>query len=253
MKITNIVLNGSQGRMGKTIKEVFSEDSNRFNLIEVDPKNELGYKNIAEVEEDFSLIIDFTLPEFSLIALEIGIKKKAGFISGTTGFTKEEFSKIKDAAKEIPVFYASNFSVGIHLMKQVLKLLIPQTVKDYDIEMTEMHHNKKKDAPSGTAISIKETILEAGNLTEENVIYGRQGIIGERPKKEVAIHTLRGGTVFGDHSVIMAGNGEILEIKHRAVSREVFASGVLKAVKFMIGREAGVYSIENLVNQVTRS
>ena len=254
----NLAICGGYGRMGKAIYETITEDSvinKNFNIkyiIDVSDKNlfpkGIEYSSSLEkiIQENIDIVIDFTPPVSTIENLKAAVKKKIPFVSGTTGFTKEQLSEFNSLSKQGKIFYAPNFSIGINVMQKLLTKAAELLKEDYDIEIVEMHHNQKVDAPSGTALKLHDTLINS--YPDYKTIYGREGETGKRPKKEIAIHTLRGGDVIGDHKVIFAGNGERIEIGHKAVSRRVFASGVLKACLFMSGvREDGLYGMDDLM------
>ena len=177
--------------------------------------------------------------------MKISIENGKPYVTGTTGFSDEDMSKIKAMSKNGKVFYSPNFSPGIYILGKALKKVSELAQDDYDIEMIEMHHNQKTDAPSGTALKLRDILLDS--YPAHNVIYGRKGNYDPRVRDEIAIHTLRGGDVVGDHKVIFAGNGERLELSHRASSRNTFAFGVLKAVEYITKQnEDRLYGMDDL-------
>ena len=169
-------------------------------------------------------------------------------VIGTTGHSTEQRKFIETAAKSVPIVFAPNFSVGVNtlfwLTRKTAELLGP----DFDLEIVEMHHRLKKDAPSGTAQKLAEILSEVRQLdVQKNVAHGRHGMIGERPGKEIGMHSLRGGDVVGEHEVIFAGPGEQLALTHRASSRETFARGALRAARWIVGKQPGLYSMEDVL------
>ncbi len=253
----NLAICGGYGRMGKAIYETITEDdfnNKNFNIkyiIDVSDKKlfqNISYSSSLEniIKDNIDIVIDFTPPASTIENLKTVIKNNISFVSGTTGFTKEQLSEFNSLSEQGKVFYAPNFSIGINVMQKLLTKAAELLKEDYDIEIVEMHHKQKVDAPSGTALTLHETLIKS--YPDYNTIYGREGETGKRPKKEIAIHTLRGGDVVGDHKVIFAGNGERIEIGHKAVSRKVFASGVLKACLFMSGIDVyGLYGMDDLM------
>ena len=254
----NLAICGGYGRMGKAIYETITEDTfnnKNFNIkyiIDVSDKKlyqNINYSNsLAKIIKDnnIDIVIDFTPPTSTIENLKTAIKNNLPFVSGTTGFTKEQLSEFNSLSGKGKLFYAPNFSIGINVMQKLLTKAAELLKEDYDIEIVEMHHGQKVDAPSGTAKKLHYTLMKS--YPDYNTIYGREGETGKRPKKEIAIHTLRGGDVVGDHKVIFAGNGERIEIGHKAVSRKVFASGVLKACLFMSGvGKDGLYGMDDLI------
>lgn len=165
-------------------------------------------------------------------------------IVATTGYSDEILRKMEETAKEIPVLLSSNMSLGVNLLNDILERIVPVLYGNYDIEVIEKHHNKKVDSPSGTAKTLVETIERS--CPEEMIEqYGREGN-SKREKNEIGIHSLRGGTIVGEHSVLFCGEDEIIEIKHTAMSKKIFAMGALKAARFLVGKEAGLYTMKDI-------
>jgi 4-hydroxy-tetrahydrodipicolinate reductase len=191
------------------------------------------------------VLIDFSSATAAAAVCDAALKSSAGLVIGTTGHSAKEKQVIETASKKIPIVLASNFSVGVN----ALFALTEQTAKilgdDFDLEIVEVHHRMKKDAPSGTAKTLSE-ILQRARKTK-NLRHGREGMIGERERSEIGIHSVRGGDVVGDHSVIFAGQGERVELTHRASSRETFARGALRAARWVIGKPAGLYDMRDVL------
>lgn len=194
-------------------------------------------------------IIDFTAPEATLALLEPAIRHKNPLIIGTTGFNVAHKQQLEKAAQHIPVFFSPNMSLGVNALLDVLPRLVRALGPDYDLEVVEMHHNHKKDAPSGTALRLAECLAEARHWNLEDVKEcSRDGIIGARPKAQIGIQTLRGGDVVGMHTVYFAGEGERIEVTHHAHSRENFARGALKAAQWMTDKKPGkLYSMQDML------
>ena len=249
----NIALCGGYGRMGRAIAELceMGEEFNISYIIETNDKCLLTNIGIGIKLEDIidhddvDVVVDFTTKASCLERMKISIDNGKPFVTGTTGFSDEDMAKIKIIAEKGKVFYSPNFSPGIYILGKALQQISELAKDDYDIEMLEMHHNQKTDAPSGTALKLRNILVQ--NYPDHNVIYGRKGDYQPRSRKEIAIHTLRGGDVVGDHKVIFAGNGERIELTHRAISRKTFASGVLKAVEFIVKQnEDRLYEMDDL-------
>ena len=177
-------------------------------------------------------VIDFSHYTMHDEALRYALEKNIPIVVGTTGLSDEQISNMQEAAKRIPVLYSTNYSYGILIMSE------------WDVELTETHHSKKKDAPSGTAKTMLSILNEDNSKTE---VYGRQGITGERSKREIGVHALRGGTVAGTHTVSFFGNDETIEITHRAASRKIFAEGACIALAKLYNREPGFYNLEEIL------
>ncbi len=180
----------------------------------------------------------------------IAVTNGSAVVIGTTALPAADKLELAEMAKNgAKIVYSSNMSVGVnllfHLCRQVTKVLDD----DYDIEIVEMHHNQKKDAPSGTAVTLAEILCEARNLSyEDDVLHGRMGMVGARTKKEIGMHSLRGGDVVGDHTVIFATNGERVELTHKASSRDTFAKGAVRAVRFLMNAKPGLYDMQDVLN-----
>lgn len=247
--MTNVIIVGANGKMGKTIRKLAKDKDDISIAAGVDKTYEEGeiniYENIADVKEDFDVVLDFSRPSSLQSLLEFCSSNKKPLILCTTGYTPEELDKIREASKIIPLFRSANMSIGINVVNNVLKNISKFLYKEFDIEIIEKHHNQKADAPSGTAILLADTIKKA---ISEDISYtcGREGN-SKRSKNEIGIHAVRGGNIVGEHSVIFAGNSEIIEITHSALSRDVFAVGALLACKFMKGKASGSYSMDDLL------
>ncbi len=189
--------------------------------------------------------IDFTFHSAIPGNIAAALKKEAkGYVLATTGLTPEERTAMEDAAKQIPVVHSANMSLGVNVLLGLVKKAAELLDTTYDIELVEMHHRHKKDAPSGTAIALAEAAAEGREVALKDVaVYGREGISGERPVGEIALHALRGGEVVGDHTVIFAGEFERVELTHKAQSRAAFAKGALTAAKWLPGNTPGIYSM----------
>jgi len=252
-----IIVCGACGRMGRELIRVIDEleDIQLVGAIEA-PNHPCLARKIGKIEVSFNLeesiqegavVVEFTTTSATLEHLGIAKRKGTPMVIGTTGFKDEEYGIIEEASQEIPILLSPNMSVGINLMynlvKQASQIL---QGKKFDHEIIELHHRLKKDAPSGTAKKIAEIIAEAtGKDLSENLVYGRQGITGERTEQEIGIHSVRGGTAVGEHTVVFAGNGERLEITHRADSRRIYALGAVLAAQFITGKEKGLYDLQD--------
>ena len=206
------------------------------------------YKSFAEVQEEADVIIDFSSPINLAERLEYAKQKKMGIVLASTGFSQEDLSLIDEYAKEIAVFKTANLSLGVNLVQALCKVACEVLGDGFDIEIIERHHNLKKDAPSGTALMLADSINEAF-AGEKEYTYGRSGMVGARQKKEIGIHAVRGGTIVGEHEVCFAGEDEVITITHSASSKKVFATGAIKASKFLKGKPAGRYEMKDLLSQ----
>ncbi|MBF0462898.1 MAG: 4-hydroxy-tetrahydrodipicolinate reductase [Magnetococcales bacterium] len=194
------------------------------------------------------VVIDFTRPEATLSHLEEAIAAGSPLVIGTTGFDAAGRAQIEAAAQKIPIVFAPNFSVGVNLMFRVAAEMARVLEESYDIEIIEAHHRHKVDAPSGTALGLGRAITEAiGRDLDEVAVYGREGVTGERERRTIGFATIRGGDIVGDHTVLFAGEGERLELTHRASSRMTFAKGAVRAAIWVSGRPPGLYSMGDVL------
>jgi 4-hydroxy-tetrahydrodipicolinate reductase len=203
--------------------------------------------NLGDVLKEDSVLIEFTTPTATLDGLRCAAERKARAVVGTTGLSEAQLAEIREIARSIPIVLSPNMGLGVNvlfsLVEQAARLL-----PDFDIEVFEAHHNLKKDAPSGTAHRIAEILARASNHDlSQLAIYGRHGIVGPRKKGEIGIHSIRGGTIVGEHTVVFAGDGERLEITHRAESRRLFARGALVAAEFVSHQGPGLYDLHDVL------
>jgi len=196
-----------------------------------------------------AVIIDFTAPEASIVNARAAAKYGHALIIGTTGFDAEQKAELDTLAQKARIFWSPNMSVGINVMCEILPKLVQMLGLGYDLELVELHHNRKKDAPSGTALRIAEVLAEARSWDLDEVgCYHREGLIGARPEKEIGVQTVRGGDVVGVHTVYMMGQGERLEFTHHAHSRENFAEGALRAAAWLPSQVVGrVYTMKDVL------
>ena len=245
-----VIISGYSGSMGKVLTKCANEDS-ELEIVCGASKDDLDvpfktYHKMSEVEELADVIIDFSHHSTIEDTLSYAIKTKTPIVIATTGFNDEELTKIKKASNIIPIFHSSNMSLGVNVLVKLVKEAA-KALNGFDIEIIEKHHNKKVDAPSGTAKMIANAInKELDDSMEFN--YGRSGNDAKRKEKEIGIHAIRGGTIPGEHTVIFAGLDEIVEIKHTALSKKVFAQGSIKAAQYILNKENGLYDMNNLIN-----
>ncbi len=253
--MTKIAVIGASGRMGSKILGLLKNDKSAEITGAIDSaQNQCqGQKVFADLDVIYSsdvnvisgksqVFIDFSAPDATIENLKILRKLKKNIVIGTTGFTNEQVNLIHDAAKEIGVVFSPNMSVGVNVFFKILNDAA-KFLKDYDTEIVEIHHNKKKDAPSGTALKLAEIVTKATERRKEDWIFGREGNVGARKNEEIAIHAVRLGDVVGEHSVYFCGNDERLELTHRAHSRDNFAKGAILAAKWLENRTAGLYDM----------
>lgn len=244
-----VLLNGCNGRMGKVITQISSNYSDLSIVAGIDSKKEAApfkvFSSLEDCDAEADIIVDFSSPAALSSLLHYTKTHNCALVLCTTGYSKEDIIKIEEYSRDIPIFRSANMSIGINVVNKLLKDISAFLFKDFDIEIIEKHHNQKLDAPSGTALLLANTIKSS--LPEETLfVHGREGI-SKRHHKEIGIHAVRGGSIVGEHQVIFAGLGETIEIKHSALSREVFAAGAIKACEFMYKKPAGLYSMENML------
>ena len=195
------------------------------------------------------VLVEFTAPEATIEHLRIAAAQGARAVIGTTGLGGAQVEELKALARRTAVVFSPNMSVGVNLAFRLLALMARALGDEYDVEITEIHHRLKKDAPSGTAAKMAEVIAEAlGRDLGEVGVYGRHGIVGERGPKEIGVHALRGGDIAGEHTVVFSTLGERLELTHRAHSRDTFARGALRAIRFVAGAPPGLYSMHDVLS-----
>lgn len=248
---TSIIVVGANGRMGRTLSQLVDAEP-AFNLAGmVDSKEHVGKlagspcpvgDRLAAVlpQAPGAVTIDFTAPAVSLQSARTVAESGRALVIGTTGFTDAEKDELRELAKRAPIFWSSNMSIGINVLCKILPELTRALGDTYDIEMVELHHNRKKDSPSGTALTLGECLADARGWKLNDVrCSSRDGIIGERPKAQIGIQAIRGGDVVGVHTVYFMGPGERIEVTHQAHSRENFAQGALRAAAWLAGQKPG--------------
>lgn len=261
----NIIIAGSSGRMGLALLEATLHDPELKLMAALDrvespqlgrDAGELvgmpcGVKLSADFASAFqpgSVLVDFTRPEASMAYLEACRIAGAGVVIGTTGFSPEQKHMIAAAARDIPIVFAPNMSVGVNLLINLVQAAAKVLAQGYDIEVIEAHHRHKVDAPSGTALRLGEAAAAAlGRNLEACAIYGREGVTGERDPSTIGFATVRGGDVVGDHTVLFAGIGERVELTHKASSRATFALGALRGAKFLADKKHGLYDMQDVL------
>jgi len=204
--------------------------------------------DLSTVMSDADVLIDFTFPEVTLDNLDICARHGKMMVSGSTGFTPEQKAQVERYAKKIPVVLAPNMSVGVNACFKLLKEAAKILGDDFDVEVVELHHNKKKDSPSGTAVRMGEVVAETlGRDYNQVANYHREGMCGERTREEIGMQTIRGGDIVGEHTVYFIGMGERIEISHRAMSRDMFARGAARACQWLKGKQAGLYDMQDVL------
>lgn len=247
-----IILCGACGKMGGNVLSLLASDTQATAVCGVDlfPR-EIGipvYKSFNDIQEQADVIIDFSSAENVRERLEYAKKNGLKIVLASTGFTAQDLQIIDEYAKDVAIFKTGNLSLGINVLQALCKAAAQILGDNFDVEIIERHHNLKKDAPSGTALMLAETVNEAFDNQKE-FINGRSGIVGARQKSEIGIHAVRGGTIVGEHEVMFAGEDEIITLSHSARSKRVFAVGAIRAAKFLQGKPAGKYDMKDLLAQ----
>jgi len=246
-----IILSGCNGYMGRVVTAMVDNDDTTAITAGIDiDTSKLSdypvYANPKKIKEQADVIIDFSMPAALEGLLNFSKDRKIPLILCATGYSKEQITDIENASKQIPIFRSGNMSLGINLLADLIKRACAVLGEDFDIEIIEKHHRRKVDAPSGTAIMLADTAAEAMPHKPE-YIYERESKNKPRNKNEIGISAVRGGTIVGEHNIIFAGQDEIIELRHTAASREVFAAGALKAARFMINKSQGMYNMKNVL------
>lgn len=252
MKISMI---GCSGKMGKAIMEQIVADGKHVlsGGATHAGSDSVGQKlsgitvsaDIAKTVADSDVAIDFSRPELSLTALEAAVKHGRPLVIGTTGFTPAQLKKIEEAARKIPILLAANTSLGVNLLAGLVKQAAAALGPEYDIEIVEMHHRHKVDAPSGTALLLGRAAAEGRTVDLKDVAVTDRD--GKRHSGAIGFATLRGGDVVGDHTVMFAGDGERVELTHKASSRAVFAKGAIRAAEWLLGAKPGMHSMQDVL------
>lgn len=265
--MSRIAIAGAAGRMGRTLVEAVVADPDALQLAAAsvladDPAlgmdagllalgRELGVTTVADLRAEaanFDVLIDFTAPESSLAHLEMCEREGKAMVLGTTGFSAQQLARI-NGVTAIPLVFAPNMSIGVNLCLRLLEQAAAVLGNSVDIEISEAHHRHKKDAPSGTALKMGEVVAETlGRNLSDVAVYGREGIGEVRDNKTIGFATVRAGDIVGEHTVTFAGAGERVEITHKASSRMTFASGAVRAARWLDGKPPGVYSMLDVLN-----
>jgi 4-hydroxy-tetrahydrodipicolinate reductase len=248
--MVKIVLNGCSGKMGKMITECALKFKGLEIIAGIDKFPSIAPYPIFETLQDlnmhYDVLLDFSRADALHDLLELTEKTNKPLVICSTGFTQEDLALIDEKSNSLKLFRSANMSLGINLINSLLKKVAPILYGNYDIEIVEKHHNQKVDAPSGTAILLADTIKSSLEDTTKYV-YGREGN-SKREQNEIGIHAIRGGSIVGDHDVIFAGTGEVIELTHKAISREVFAVGALKACEYMATvTKSGLYDMNDVI------
>ena len=250
--MTKMLLIGCNGRMGKVITELVRQDEEIMITAGVDVAGDSCggypvYASFEEIREDADVIVDFSSPAVFDSMLDYALSGKIPVVVCTTGLSEEQIARLDQAAGEIAVLRSANMSLGINLLIKLVREAAPVLAKaGFDIEIVERHHNQKKDAPSGTALALADSIREGLDDGYEYV-YDRTGRMQKRDPKEIGISAVRGGTIPGTQEVIFAGTEEVIELTHLAYSRSIFGKGAISAAKFLAGKSAKFYSMADVI------
>ena len=241
--MTNVIITGAKGRMGQAL----ITSAARFPDLKITGQIDQG-DDLRTVIAGGDVVIDFSFHDATLAVAGLCAVHRKALVIGTTGHSDAEKSQIVNLKSQIPIVWSSNYSTGVNtlfwLTRKAAEILGP----DFDLEVVEMHHRMKKDAPSGTAKTLAEILAEVRKQSlDQAARHGREGIVGARTSTEIGIHSVRGGDVVGDHTVIFANNGERLELTHKASSRDTFANGALRAALWVVGKKSGLYDMQDVL------
>ena len=248
-----VAIAGAGGRMGRALVEAAgaTEGVQLGGLLDVTAGNVNGVAvgtDVAAALRDADVLIDFTRPEGSIAHARACRAARRALVVGTTGFSPAQLEEIRAAAAEVPIVMAPNMSIGVNVSLRLVELAARALGPDYDIEVFEIHHGKKVDAPSGTALKLGEVAAKArGGVLERDGVFARHGVTGERKPGSVGFSAARGGDIVGDHTVFFAGTGERIEITHRSSSRATYAQGALRAAKWLAGKPPGLYDMQDVL------
>lgn len=252
--MVQIIIHGFNGNVGKILQEIIEQDSETEVIAGIDSfacesQNKYPvYTSFSDEIPKADVIIDFSHYSTTPALLEYCTKSKTPVVLATTGLDDTTYELINIAAEIIPVFQSFNMSLGINILAEAIKTIVPQIEDNFNIEIIEKHHNKKVDSPSGTALFLADSINEAC-IVKKNYVFGRHSKNDTCEITDLGIHAIRGGTIPGEHTIIFAGNDEIIEIKHTALSKRIFATGALKAAKFIAKSEKGLYNMSDLFSE----
>ncbi|MFP4698173.1 MAG: 4-hydroxy-tetrahydrodipicolinate reductase [Eubacteriales bacterium] len=247
-----IIMHGCNGKMGQVISGLVADDSEAKIVAGIDAFDNIDNKypvftNINECEVEADVIIDFSIAKAVDSLIDYAKEKVLPLVLCTTGLSEEQLAKVKEASEDIPILRSSNMSLGVNALVSLVKAATEILGNsNYDIEIIEKHHNQKVDAPSGTAIMFAEAINEVLNKNFK-YNYDRHTQTEKREKEEIGMHTVRGGTIVGEHSILFAGLDEVIEFKHTAQSKAIFGNGSVKAAKYLVNKEKGMYDMNNVI------
>jgi 4-hydroxy-tetrahydrodipicolinate reductase len=250
--MARIIIHGCYGKMGQTLAAVAAAAADMTVVAGVDPGSPEGkitfpvFASLAECDVEADVVIDFSSPRVLQALLESAARRKLPLIIATTGHTPEEKALIRRHSRELPIFVSANMSLGINLLRELIQQSATVLGEAFDVEIIEKHHNLKKDAPSGTALLLADALNEV-YLNTKKYVFGRQTRTDARQSSEIGIHAIRAGTIVGEHEVLFAGKDEVVEFRHIAYSRQIFAIGAIQAVRFLLGRPPGLYGMKDMI------
>lgn len=250
--MTRIIMKGCNGTMGHVITGLVQNDETAEIVAGIDMKETTGndypvFTSFTTCDVDADVIIDFSSPINIEEMLQYAQKKQVPIVLCTTGLSDADIALVNETSKKVAILRSANMSLGINTLMKLLQAATKVLADaDFDIEIVEKHHNQKVDAPSGTALALADTINEIMNQ-EYEYNYDRSKLSEKRKKKEIGISAVRGGTIVGEHEIIFAGTDEVIEIKHTAYSKAIFAKGAIQAAKFLAGKEAGMYDMKDVI------
>lgn len=251
--MVNVIMHGCNGKMGRVITDLISKDEDVQIVAGIDAYTGIAndypvFKLIKECDVKADAIIDFAVTAAIDDLLDYAVETKTPVVVCTTGLSAQQLDKVNEASKSVAVLRSANMSLGINTLMKVLKIATDVLAdRGFDIEIVEKHHNQKVDAPSGTALALADCINQELN-NEYDYTYDRSNVREKRKKNEIGISAVRGGTIVGEHEVIFAGTDEVIEIKHTAYSKAIFAKGAIDAAKFLAGKEAGMYNMADVID-----
>ena len=252
--MTNIILCGCSGRMGEAVSRLVADRADAKIIAGIDINTSAAaqvsgfpvYQSISEFSGKADVIVDFSHHTALPTLLEYAQKNSTPLVICTTGHTEEELALMRSASEKIAVFFSGNMSIGINLIMELCRQAARALGENFDVEIIEKHHNKKLDAPSGTALMLADAIKDERENTE--YVYDRHSVRRQRDPSEIGIHSVRGGTIVGEHEVIFAGNNEMITISHSAMSREIFASGAVRAAIYISSKTSGMYNMSDVIH-----
>jgi len=251
--LINILMSGCNGKMGQVISRLSEQYEDLhiaagYDIADNGKNNYPVFTDLKSCNVKLDVIIDFSNPIVLDGLISFAVAKKIPVIVATTGISPAQKKLLEQASQSIPLFFSANMSLGVNLLIDLVKKAAKLLDQNFDIEIIEKHHNQKLDAPSGTALAIADSINSVLDH-KQDYVYDRHSRRKKRSKTEIGIHAVRGGTIVGEHSVIFAGNDEIIEINHSAMSKDIFGTGALRAARFIYNKKPGMYNMNDLISE----